>query len=362
MIFQTANAWFLLLLLLLVPGVWALLIHRRKNAVAFSSTAAAAATGATWKTKTRWILPCLRLLAIALLITSIARPQWGRKVTTVDSEGIAIELVVDRSGSMQAMDFELRGEPVDRLTAIKDVADKFVHGGDQLPGRFADLVGLVTFAGYADGVSPLTLDHTYLTAQLRQAEIVTDQEEDGTAIGDAVSLALEKLQSLDARNQDEENEVKSKIVILLTDGENNAGSVDPLQAAELASTLGVKVYTIGVGTTGRAPVPVPHPLTGRKSIQWAEVHIDEETLKQIAETTGGKYFRATDTESLRAIYEEIDALEKSRVEEQHYVDYRELAIESLSAGFISLPPLVLVAFLILVSQCVLATTVYRQVP
>lgn len=362
MIFQTANSWLLLLLLLLIPGVWALLVRRRRNTISFSSTSAAAASGVTWKTKTRWILPALRLLAIGLLIFSIARPQWGRKVTTVDSEGIAIELVVDRSGSMQAMDFQLQGEPVDRLTAIKDVAEKFVHGGDQLPGRFADLVGLITFAGYADGVSPLTLDHTYLTAQLRQSQIVTDQEEDGTAIGDAVSLALEKLQSLDARNQDEENEVKSKIIILLTDGENNAGSVEPLQAAELASTLGVKIYTIGVGTTGRAPVPVTHPLTGRKSIQWAEVHIDEETLNEIAATTGGKYFRATDTESLRAIYEEIDALEKSRVEEQHYVDYRELAIEPLSAGFISLPPLVLVALLVLVAQCILAASVYRQVP
>ena len=362
MIFQTANSWLLLLLLLLIPGVWALLVRRRRNTISFSSTAAAAASGVTWKTKTRWILPALRLLAIGLLIFSIARPQWGRKVTTVDSEGIAIELVVDRSGSMQAMDFQLQGEPVDRLTAIKDVAEKFVHGGDQLPGRFADLVGLITFAGYADGVSPLTLDHTYLTARLRQSQIVTDQEEDGTAIGDAVSLALEKLQSLDARNQDEEREVKSKIIILLTDGENNAGSVEPLQAAELASTLGVKIYTIGVGTTGRAPVPVTHPLTGRKSIQWAEVHIDEETLNEIAATTGGKYFRATDTESLRAIYEEIDALEKSRVEEQHYVDYRELAIEPLSAGFISLPPLVLVALLVLVAQCILAASVYRQVP
>ena len=359
MIFQTANTWFLLLLLLLVPGVWMFATRRRRNSVSFSSTVAAAATGATWKTKTRWVLPALRLLAICLFI---ARPQLGRKVTTVDSEGIAIELVVDRSGSMQAMDFQIQGEPVDRLTAIKDVAGKFVHGGEQLSGRFADLVGLITFAGHADGVSPLTLDHTYLTSRLRQTEIVKDQEEDGTAIGDAVSLALEKLQSLDSRNEDEETKIKSKIVILLTDGENNAGAVDPIQAAELAATLGVKVYTIGVGTTGRAPIPVTHPITGRKSIQWAEVHIDEDTLRKISETTGGKYFRATNTESLREIYEEIDALEKSRVEEQHYVDYRELAIEPLAAGFITLPPLVLLALFVLVFQCVLAATIYRQVP
>ena len=362
MIFQTANTWFLLLLLLLIPAVWMFVARRRSQSIAFSSIAAASATGATWKTKTRWILPTLRLLAIGLLIVSIARPQLGRKVTTIDSEGIAIELVVDRSGSMQAMDFEVDGQPVDRLTAIKDVAGKFVHGEGSLPGRFADLVGLVTFAGHADGVSPLTLDHTYLTARLRQTNIVKDQAEDGTAIGDAISLALEKLQSLDGRNQEEANQVKSKVVILLTDGENNAGVVDPLQAAELASTLGVKIYTIGVGTTGRAPVPVTHPLTGRKSIQWAEVHIDEETLQKIADTTGGKYFRATNTESLREIYAEIDALEKSRVEEQHYVDYRELAIEPLAAGFVTVPPLVLLAFLALGLQCILAATIYRQVP
>ena len=151
-------------------------------------------------------------------------------------------------------------------------------------------------------------------------------------------------------------------MILLTDGENNAGVVDPLQAAELASALGVKIYTIGVGTTGRAPVPVTHPLTGRKSIQWAEVHIDEETLQEIADTTGGEYFRATNTESLREIYAEIDALEKSRVEEQHYVDYRELAIEPLAAGFFTVPPLVLLALLALGLQCILAATIYRQVP
>ena len=362
MIFHTSNIWFLLLLILLLPAAWMFVARRRSSAIAFSSTAAASVTGATWKTKTRWMLPTLRLLAIGLLIVSIARPQLGRKVTTVDSEGIAIELVVDRSGSMQAMDFEVQGQPVDRLTAIKDVAGKFVHGEGELPGRFADLVGLITFAGHADGVSPLTLDHTYLTSRLRQADIVKDQSEDGTAIGDAVGLALEKLQSLDGRKKDQANVVKSKIVILLTDGENNAGVVDPLEAAGLASTLGIKIYTIGVGTTGRAPVPVTHPLTGRQSIQWAEVHIDEETLQKIADTTGGKYFRATDTASLRKIYAEIDTLEKSRVEEQHYVDYRELAIEPSTAGFFTMPPLVLLALLALGLQCVLAATIYRQVP
>ncbi|MEK6248729.1 MAG: VWA domain-containing protein, partial [Planctomycetales bacterium] len=268
MIFHQPSMWFLLILALLPLGGWLLYARRRSSAVSFSSTAVADAAGSTWKTRTRWVLTCLRFLALALLIVAIARPQLGRKITTVDSEGVAIQLVVDRSGSMQAMDFEVAGKPVDRLTAIKEVAGKFVTGGDELPGRYADLVGLITFAGYADGVSPLTLDHSYLTTRLDQTEIVSDQNEDGTAIGDAISLAIEKLQTLDERRDDDSEKVKSKIAILLTDGENNAGSVDPIQAAELASTLGVKIYTIGVGTTGRAPVPVTHPLTGRKTMQW----------------------------------------------------------------------------------------------
>jgi Ca-activated chloride channel family protein len=362
MIFHQPSVWFLFLLVLLPLGAWLLFTRRRSPAVRFSSTAAAVAVGSTWKTRTRWILPCLRLTAIALLILAMARPQLGRKVTTVDSEGVAIQLVVDRSGSMQAMDFEIDGQPVDRLTAIKDVATKFVNGGDELSGRYADLVGLTTFAGHADGVSPLTLDHSFLTARLQNTEIVTDREEDGTAIGDAISLSIEKLQSLDERRKSEQEKVNSKIMILLTDGENNAGSVDPIQAAELAKTLGVKVYTIGVGTTGRAPVPVTHPLTGQRMMHWAVVRIDEDTLKKIAETTGGNYYRATDTESLNAIYEEIDQLEKSRVEERHYVDFRELAIEPLQAGMVSVPPLALIALLVLVMQSVLGATVYRQIP
>lgn len=155
--------------------------------------------------------------------------------------------------------------------------------------------------------------------------------------------------------------MKSKVVILLTDGENNAGDVDPVPAAELAATMGVKVYTIGVGTKGHAPVPVMNPLTGQRVLQWAEVNIDEVTLKKVAEATGGKYFRATDTASLENIYKEIDQLEKSHVEERHYTDYRELAIEPAYAGLWTLPPLVLVAFLLLSAQVVLSNTLFRRI-
>jgi Ca-activated chloride channel family protein len=356
--FHTASAWFLLLLLLVPPLVWWMIATRRRAAVAFSSTAWLADLAPSWKQRLRWLPAALRVAAILLLIVALARPQEGRKHTIVDSEGIGIEMVVDRSGSMQAMDFQVNGQPVDRLTAVKDVAAKFVTGGDDLPGRTSDLVGLVTFARQADGIAPPTLDHPYLIGQLKRAEIATDRSEDGTAIGDALGLAVEKLTAL---GKGDEHKMKSKVVILLTDGENNAGDVDPVQAAELAATVGVKVYTIGVGTKGRAPIPVVDPFSGRSVLQWAQVNIDEATLKKVADATGGKYFRATDTASLEQIYQDIDQLERSRVEARHFTDYRELAIEPVHAGVISLPPLVLVAFLLLVAQVVLSNTLFRTI-
>lgn len=304
-----------------------------------------------------WVPNVLALAGITFLILAIARPREGREQTVVDSEGIAIEIVVDRSGSMQAMDFQINGEHVDRLTAIKNVAGKFVAGGDDLEGRVSDLVGLITFAGYADGETPPTLDHAFLVSQLNSAQIVTSRSEDGTAIGDAISLAVEKLNALDDRHKEK---VKSKVIILLTDGENNAGSLDPIQAAELAQTMGIKVYTVGVGTKGQAPVPVTDTFTGRKMIQWMPVNIDEETLTKVADITGGKYFRATDTASLEEIYEEIDAMEKTKVEAQHFVDYRELAVQSHYFAGINVPPLLLIAFVLLAARWLLKETWLRE--
>ncbi|QDS96902.1 vWA domain-containing protein [Adhaeretor mobilis] len=354
--FHTASSWFLLLLLL-VPALGWLLFRSRTTAIAFSSTENLRKLPTTWKQRLRWLPPAMLLAAIMLMIVALARPQEGRKQTISESEGIAIELLVDRSGSMQAMDFKIEGEHVDRLTAIKNVAGQFVNGGDKLDGRTSDLVGLITFAGQADGVTPPTLDHAFLVGQLNQSEIVTQQSEDGTAIGDAIGLAVEKLTSLE---NSETRNIKSKVAILLTDGENNAGDVDPIQAAELAATLGVKIYTIGVGTNGQAPVPVVDPFTGRKVVRWMEVKIDEQTLTKVAEVTGGKYFRATDTESLQNIYQEIDKLEKSRLEEKQYVDYREWAIEPVHVAGFALPPLALLALLLLVARELLINTTFRQ--
>jgi Ca-activated chloride channel family protein len=297
------------------------------------------------------------------MIVALARPRKGREQTIIESEGIAIEMVVDRSGSMQAMDFQIDGQHVDRLTAIKNVAGNFVVGDEEkskdleLKGRVSDLVGLITFAGYADALTPPTLDHGFLVEQLDQLQIVNRRSEDGTAIGDAIALAIEKLNTLDDRKKEK---VKSKVVILLTDGENNAGEFDPTQAAELAEKMDVRIYTIGVGTRGQAPVPVRNPLTGRQSIQWTNVNIDEDTLRMIADTTGGKYYRATDTQSLQAIYGEIDELEKTKVEAQHYVDYRELAIQSGRLGGWNTPPWVLIAMLALAARLTLSHTVFRQ--
>jgi len=183
----------------------------------------------TLRQKLLWLPKVLFLLALLFLVISLARPREGREQTITQSEGIAIEMVVDRSGSMRALDFKIAGEHVDRLTAIKNVAGKFVMGDESLDGRFSDLVGLITFAGYADGVTPPTLDHGFLTSSLNQTEI---------AIGDAIALAVEKLNALDENRDDK---VKSKIIILLTDGENTAGDLEPVAAAELAQTLGIKI-------------------------------------------------------------------------------------------------------------------------
>jgi Ca-activated chloride channel family protein len=351
------SPWYFLLLLLLPLVAWRLFAKRRKPAVGFSSVSLAKRISPTLRQRMMWLPAGLTVGAIFFLILGLTRPREGREQTIADSEGIAIEMVVDRSGSMRAMDFKIDGQNVDRLTAIKNVGGKFVSGGDELEGRFSDLVGLITFAGYADGLTPPTLDHTFLVGRLNETQIVTERSEDGTAIGDAIALAVEKLNVLDDRQKEK---VKSKVIILLTDGENTAGELEPVEAAEIAQTIGIKIYTIGVGTRGQAPVPVQDPFTGRQTIRMMPVNIDEATLERVAETTGGKYFRATDTDSLVKIYEEIDRLEKTKVEARHFVDYRELAVEPYQRGPMSLPPLLMIAFALLASRFILQQTWLRE--
>ncbi|MCA9238830.1 MAG: VWA domain-containing protein [Planctomycetales bacterium] len=362
------DPWVLTLLFLVPVIAWRLWAGQSRTAVPFSSTQFAQDLRPTWRQRLAWLPVALTLAALTVTIVALARPREGREQTVVQSDGIAIEMVVDKSGSMRALDFQIDGEHVDRLTAIKNVADRFIEGdkraekqdtqaGDALMGRESDLIGLVTFARAADAVTPPTLDHSFLVAQLNHQQIVNQRSEDGTAIGDALSLAVEKLNSLDQRKDEK---IKSKIVVLLTDGENNAGAFDPQQAAELAKKKGVKVYTIGVGTRGSAPVPVVNPFTGREEVQWAEVNIDEDTLRKIAAETGGRCFRATDTDSLANIYREIDQLEKTKVESQHFVDYQELAIHPARVGGFRVLPLVLLALGLLSARVFLSNTLFRE--
>lgn len=360
------SPWALWLLLLLPLIGWR--IFRKRNdqlAMEFSSIAFAKSLRPTFRQKLMWLPRALLLVALGLIILAMARPRAGQQRTIVSTDGIAIEMVVDRSPSMNAMDFAIDEQEVDRLTAVKHVATRFVNGeasaDDTLPGRASDLIGLTCFSGYADNISPLTLDHTFLLSKLMETEIVSIRNDGGTAIGDAIASAVEKLKSLDKRQR---KQVASKIVILLTDGENNAGTLEPLAAAELAQTMGIKVYTIGVGTDqGEAKMPVENPITGRRFYQLVPVSIDEETLTQVAESTGGKYFRATDTDSLLNIYREIDSLEKTNVETNTISDYRELAVEAFRPErwpLLRIPPILLMALGALLIKWILETTWLRE--
>jgi Ca-activated chloride channel homolog len=326
------DPWWLLLLLLL-PLVIRRMQTRRAASLRYPLLAAVRAIGVGRRTRWRWLLVALRGIGFALLVIALARPQLGKASSKVYTEGIDIMLAVDVSGSMMAEDFTANGKRANRLQAVKSVVRKFV---DDRPG---DRIGLVLFAARPYTQCPLTLDHGWLLQNLERAEI--GLIEDGTAVGSALATAVNRLESADA---------KSKIVVLLTDGENNAGKVTPLTAAEAAKTLGYRVYTIGAGTRGLAPYPVRGPF-GNIVYQPVQVSIDEDTLRQIATTTGGRYFRATDTASLEAIYAEIDKLEKSPHEGLEYLDYHELY-----------PWLALPAFLLLIAEAVLAETWLRVLP
>jgi Ca-activated chloride channel homolog len=291
-----------LLWLLLTLPLLALLRSRRgpAPAILFASVATARVVARTARARLgRW-LPFLRLPAAALLIVALARPQVAHATTKIQASGVDMMLALDVSGSMQALDLQLDGERADRLTVVKSVVSKFIAA------RPNDRMGIIAFAGHPYLVSPLTLDHDWLRKNLDRIGIGTN--EDGTAIGSALAAAVNRLRASDA---------KSKVIVLLTDGVNNAGSMRPSLAAKAAAALGIKVYTIAVGAEGRAPIPVIDD-AGRRRIVMGEVEVDEQTLRNIADTTGGAFFRATDTDSLVAIYHRIDALEKTTRTVNHY--------------------------------------------
>ncbi|MEE4136949.1 MAG: VWA domain-containing protein [Desulforhopalus sp.] len=297
----------LLALLALLP-LLALLRGRRGPgpALLFSSTSLAATLGHPGRIRPAGWQLLLRLAVLALLIFAIARPQIGSGRTEVEASGIDILLAVDVSGSMEAMDFTLDGQQVNRLAVVKQVVSRFI---DERPN---DRIGLLAFAGRPYLVSPLTLDHQWL--QNRLAALQIGMVEDGTAIGSAIGSGTRRLLDQSA---------KSRILILLTDGMNNAGSVPPSVAAEAAATLGIKVYTIGAGSRGEAPIPVTDAF-GRRRILRAKVDIDEKALTEVAEMTGAIYFRATDSSSLDRVYQAINSMETTTRSINQFTSYREL--------------------------------------
>jgi len=319
---------FLAMLALLI---WRLLRGRaRRASLVFSQTSAFRTFPPGLAVRLRHMPPALRIVGLALLVVAFARPQTGRHEEEVLTEGIDIVLAVDISGSMRTEDFK----PKNRLVVAKDVVAQFVRG------RRNDLMSLVVFAANAYTRCPLTLDYGVLLDLLSQVDFA-QREEDGTAIGMGLATAVARLQ--DAKG-------KSKVIILLTDGRNNRGQIDPLSGARLAQAMGIKVYTIGIGTEGEAPYPIDDPILGRRYIN-VQADIDEETLQQIAGATGGRYFRATDARALKEIFMTIDRMERTEIKVRGYTRHTEQFAWFLYPG----------ALLILV-ELVLSSTLLRKVP
>ena len=306
-----ANPYLLWLLVLLAPMI-AYYIYRTLQGGAAIRISTIEGVRRAPRTLRYWLRHApfvLRCAAYALLVVALARPQDVDEQRRSSAEGIDIMLSIDVSGSMLARDFK-----PDRITAAKEVAGKFIAD------RYGDRLGLVVFAGEAFTQSPLTTDQSTLQTML--SRIRSGIIEDGTAIGNGLATAINRLRESDA---------KSKVIILLTDGVNNRGEIAPLMAADIAADMGIKVYTIGVGTRGKAPYPVVD-MFGNMSFQPMDVEIDEKTLEGIAERTGGRYFRATDNDKLQSIYDEINQLEKSKVEVTDYTVYHERFLALLLAA------------------------------
>ncbi|MGB2981786.1 MAG: VWA domain-containing protein, partial [Candidatus Zixiibacteriota bacterium] len=283
----------------------------------------------SFRIRERHVLAVLRMLAIVFLAFALARPQSGRKGEEISSEGIDIILALDISGSMRAEDFK----PHNRLHVAKQVIKEFIEG------RRSDRIGLVVFSKQSFTQCPLTLDYGVLFNFLDKVSF--GMIEDGTAIGVAIANAVNRLR---------ESEAEGKVVILLSDGRNNAGEIDPITAAQAAKAMNVKIYTIGAGKPGNAPYPVDDPIFGKRYI-YVENEIDEATLQQIAQITGGEYFRAKDEEALSRIYKQISKMEQTEIKVKEYMQYNELFSNYA-----------LVGLMLLMVEIVLANTRYRKIP
>jgi Ca-activated chloride channel family protein len=324
--------WFWLMMLLPLLWLWR---GRRGPVAALEYPDVSLARDVARRSRSRvgqwvWVLP---ILAAALMIVGLARPQRQDSRVEVTANGIDIVLGLDVSGSMQALDFKVEGRRINRIAIVKAVVSKFIEE------RPNDRIGLVAFAGAPYLVSPLTLDHDWLLQNLERVDI--GGVDDGTAIGSAIASAVNHLR---------ETRAKSKVVILLTDGVNNTGKIAPIAAAEAAKALGVKVYTIGVGVRGEAPIPVKDE-AGNTHVIMARVDVDEKTLQTVADLTGGRFYRATDTDSLRKIYDEINTYEKSAQTVQKFEHVEELY------SWVLMPALGLLAF-----SLALQLTLFRRLP
>lgn len=334
--FTLAQPWFLLLLLALPAVAWWRGRQGKPAAFLYSSVQLVKSVSNLGRSNAGRMLAALRWLALALFIIGMARPQFVESETTTKASGIDIVVAFDLSYSMAAEDFEVNGQPVNRLFIAKDVLKKFILN------RPNDRIGLVAFAGKAYIASPLTLDHDFLLKNLERLNF--GLIEPGTAIGSGLSAAVNRLKDINS---------KSKIVILMTDGQNNSGKIQPMTAAEAAQALGIKVYTIGVGTRA-ATVKVPvgtDPFTGQKIYRYEPVDIDDDQLTRMADRTGGKYFRADNTEALKNIYLEINRYEKSEAEISRFEQFDELFHWFVFPGL---------GFLLL--EMLLSQTVWRRLP
>jgi Ca-activated chloride channel family protein len=305
--------WLLLLLPLIIGlQVWRKL-QKKSPTVTFSDTSKLANLPGNWRSYGIWVGPVCRWIAFALIVMAIARPQFKNTTVERNAEGIDIVLSLDISTSMKAEDLK-----PNRFEAARNVAIDFIDK------RVSDRIGLVVFARKSFTVVPPTLDYRLLKQLLNDVQMGII--EDGTAIGMGIATAVNRLK---------ESNAESKVIILLTDGQNNSGEIDPVTAADLAVTYGIKIYTIGAGTRGTAPYPVQDPIFGKR-YQNVKVDIDEKMLTQIASMSNGSYFRATDTDSLKGIYNRIDELEKTEIEELIFTDYQDLYPRFLIPAFLLL--------------------------
>ncbi|MGA1204423.1 MAG: VWA domain-containing protein [Opitutales bacterium] len=342
MIFDFAEPLWLYLLLLIPPLFWLQGRAGTSSAIRFPSTLLASQVAAFVRQKPGKWRAALRWLGVAFLIIALARPRTGEELSTTESSGIDMVIALDLSTSMWAHDFEMRGVRQDRLTVVRSVIEDFIEA------RPHDRIGLIAFAAEPYLVSPLTLNHDWLLRRLEQVRI--GQIEDGTAIGSAIGAATNRLKDIPA---------KSRSIILVTDGANNRGQLDPPAAAEAARAYGIKIYSIGVGQAGMVPFPArfdDNGLPARRSdgsifLRAARSDIDLATLASVSETTGGRYFHATDSEALREVYAEIDRMERTEVEIQIRRLYNEAFPLALAIGLA-----------LLMLDIVLKRTLYRRLP